>query len=83
VAGRRRRRAAGLTAAAGMMLTAPDVAFAADGPVDGAAHHGAPVGAEAAFSEDSDEMAELITQLREDSPAELDPMFDALVDVFL
>jgi hypothetical protein len=83
VAGRKRRRAAGLTAAAGMMFTTPDVALAADAPVEEAMGHDAPVEAETAYREEGDEMAELITQLREDAPEELDPLFDTLADVFL
>jgi hypothetical protein len=93
VARRSTRRAAGLTAAAGMMLTAPDPALAQDCPVEEAGSRANPDGVEAthseathsgtAHSEDADEMAELITQLREDAPVELDPLFDALEDVLL
>lgn len=80
MARRRTRQAAGITAAASMMLGTPGTALAQDTPTE-AAHGG--VGAEAPHSEKSDELAELITQMREDSPTDLDPLFDTLEEMLL
>jgi hypothetical protein len=80
VARRRTRQAAGITAAASMVLGTPGAAMAQDTSDDHA--HGRD-GVEATHSEESDELAELITQMREDSPPDLDPLFDALEEMLL
>jgi hypothetical protein len=80
VAHRRTRQAAGITAAASMMLGTPGTALAQDTPTE-AAPGGA--GVEVPHSEASDGLAELITQLREDSPPDLDPLFDTLEELLL
>jgi hypothetical protein len=77
---RRTRQAAGITAAASMMLGAPGTALAQATSTGDAPGVGA---VEAPHREESDELAELITQMREEASPDLDPLFDALEELLL